>query len=475
MNERVGVIGAGPAGLAAAYTLGKLGLVADVFETDSAVGGMAKTIDLWGQKVDFGPHRFFSTDARVNRLWLELVGTKYRMVSRQTRILYNGQFFDYPLRLANSLSKLGSIEAVHCLLSCLRQQIRCKRTAASFEDWVCGRFGRRIYEIFFRSYSEKLWGIPCAHLDADFAAQRIRRLSLYEAVRNALAHGRGNRHATLVNRFAYPLGGTGIVCQKMADAISARGGSVNLRMPAQRFTPHTDGRIEVELASGERHLYGHVVSTIPLSHLVRGLPGAPESVRSAASSLRFRSTIIVYLRVESTTLFPDQWIYIHAPELALGRVTNFRNWVPELYGNSRDTILSLELWCDPDDLCWHEADSRHIEQASADLRKTGLIQSARILDGHIVRVPFCYPVYRIGYRNHVNVIQNYLQTIPGLHVIGRCGSFKYNNQDHSLLMGILAAEKIALDCDHDLWSINADDIYQETAIVDETGLVLQAP
>jgi protoporphyrinogen oxidase len=473
MKKRVGAIGAGPAGLAAAYTLGKLGVPVDVFEAGSTVGGMARTIDLWNQKVDLGPHRFFTSNARVNRLWLDIVGTEYHMVERQTRIFYDGRFFDYPLRLADSLAKLGPIEAAHCLLSYLRQKFRRDGLAANFEEWVSGRFGRRLYEIFFRSYSEKLWGIPCALLDADFAMQRIRALSLYEAARNALAHGRGNHHATLVDRFAYPFRGTGSVYGKMADAIITQGGSVNLRAPVQRVVPRADGMLELELVSGARHTYNHIVSTMPLTLLVRALPGAPPNVLDACSKLRFRNTIVVYLRVEAQNLFPDQWIYIHAPELDVGRITNFRNWIPELYGNSSDTILALELWHDPEDVHWSEPDAYPIERASRDLQKTGLLQGARIIAGHVVRIPFCYPVYSLGYKNHLSLLRDYLQTIPNLNVIGRCGSFKYNNQDHSLLMGIMVAEKIALARDHDLWDVNADETYQEAAFINETGLVPQ--
>jgi protoporphyrinogen oxidase len=473
MKGRVGVIGAGPAGLAAAYTLGKLGIPADVFEAGSTVGGMARTIDLWNQKVDLGPHRFFSANARVNRLWLDIAGTEYRMVERQTRIFYDGKLFDYPLRFADSLAKLGSVEATRCLLSYLHQKFRRNGPAVNFEEWVRGRFGQRLYEIFFRSYSEKLWGIPCVHLDSEFAAQRIRKLSLYGAARNALANGRGNRHPTLVDRFAYPLGGSGSVYSKMATAIGAQDGSVHLRSSVRRVIPCADGRLEIELVSGDRHAYHHIVSTMPLTLLMSALPGVPQNVLDACAKLRFRNTIVVYLRVEALNLFPDQWIYIHAPELDIGRITNFRNWIPELNGDSPDTILALELWHDPDDAQWNEPDAHHIERASRDLQKTGLLQSARIAAGHAVRIPFCYPVYSLGYKKYLSVLQEYLQTIPGLDVIGRCGSFKYNNQDHSLFMGILVAEKIALARDHDLWGVNADDAYQEAAIINETGLVPQ--
>jgi protoporphyrinogen oxidase len=470
VHERVGIIGAGPAGLAAAYSLGKLGIPVDVFEAGSMVGGMAKTIDLWGQKVDLGPHRFFSADARVNRLWLEIAGTDYRMIERQTRIFYNGQFFNYPLQLADSLAKLGSVEAIGCLISFLCQKLRRDHVASNFEEWVCGRFGRRLYEIFFRGYSEKLWGIPCTQLNADFADQRIRKLSLYKAVHNALTHGRGNRHPTLVGRFAYPIGGTGSIYSKMAHAIRSQNGAVNLHAPVRRVVPKTEGVMELELVSGERRAYRHIVSTMPLTLLINSLPDVPQTVLDACAGLHFRNTIVVYFRIEAKNLFPDQWIYIHAPELAVGRITNFRNWIPELYGDNRETILSLELWCDPEDAQWNRPDTYYIEQAKQDLFKTGLIQDAGIAEAYVVKIPFCYPVYSLGYRNSLNILQDYLQTIPSLDVIGRCGSFKYNNQDHSLLMGILVAEKIALARNHDLWGVNADDAYQESAIITETGL-----
>jgi len=475
MNERVGIIGAGPAGLASAYTLGKLGVAVDVFESASVVGGMCRTFTLWDQVVDLGPHRFFSSNAQINRLWLEIVGTGYRMIERQTRILYGGRFFNYPLRLADSFAKLGPLESSRCLLSYLRQKLRRETPPDSFEEWVQGRFGERLYQIFFRGYSEKVWGIPCRNLDADFAAQRIRALSLYEAIRNALANGRGNRHATLADRFAYPVGGTGSVYKKMADAIRRQNGCVHLEKPVRRVVPQPDGTIRMELESGECPVYRHVISTMPLTLLVRGLPDVPHNVRNACSRLRYRNALIVYLKVEAQDLFPDQWIYVHEPALSVGRITNFRNWIPELYGASPHTILSLELWHDPDDAAWRESDAFHIQRATRDLLKTGLIHGARITSGHVVRVPFCYPVYELGYKSHLKLLQDYLETVPGLHAIGRCGSFKYNNQDHSILMGILAAEKIALARNHDLWAVNADDAYQESALIDETGLVPQFP
>jgi len=468
------VVGAGPAGLAAAYSLTKLGIPVDVFEAGPTVGGLARTFELWGQKVDLGPHRFFSTDATVNRLWLEVVGSEYRMVDRLTRIHYGGKLYRYPLQLSDSLVKLGPVEAMLCMVSYLGELMSRRDPPKNFEDWVCSRFGQRLYRIFFRSYSEKLWGIPCSQLDADFAAQRIRKLSIFQALKNALLRGRGNTHVTLVDRFAYPLGGTGSVYSAMAERVRENGGSINLNTPVRRIAIRPDQKLALAFEAGTSRNYAHVLSTMPLTLLIRSLPEVPETVLQAASELRFRNTIMVYLRVNGTALFPDQWIYVHSGDLSVGRITNFRNWVPELCGESPDTILSLELWCDSEDDMWQQANHQHIERAKHDLLKTGLVGDASIVDGHVVRVPNCYPVYDLGYRDRVAVLRSHLEKIPGLLTIGRGGAFRYNNQDHSLLMGIQAAENIAHGADHDLWSTNSDQTYQEGAVISETGLVPEA-
>jgi protoporphyrinogen oxidase len=331
-----------------------------------------------------------------------------------------------------------------------------------------------LYRIFFQSYSEKVWGIPCARLDADFAAQRIRQFSLFEAVRNSLSRKGSSRHVTLIDRFAYPLQGTGSVYARMVEQIHARGGHVHLNASVRGLGPGDAETLELMLASGERHQFDHVISSMPLTHLVRALPQTPDRVANAAAALRFRNTILVYLRIDSPDLFPDQWLYVHAPELEVGRITNYRNWVAELHRELPQTILSLELWCDPGDSKWLQPDERHVERAIQDLHATGLVKTAQITGSHVIRVPNCYPVYDLGYKQHLDVLVQYLQTIPNLQVIGRAGAFKYNNQDHSLLMGILAAENIALGLEHGLWSVNTDDTYQEEAFIDETGLVPRA-
>lgn len=471
---RVAVIGAGPAGLTTAYQLARAGVDVEVFEASEHVGGMSRSFPLWGQTVDLGPHRFFSNDARVNRLWLEVVGRDYQMIDRLTRIYYHHRFFRYPLEPGNALWNMGLVEATRCVVSYLREQWRPSVPADgadTFESWVVGRFGRRLFEMFFQSYSEKLWGIPCTELDADFAAQRIKRFSLGAAIRSALGVGKKGTHKTLVDRFAFPTGGTGMAYERMAERIREGGGQVHLGRPVRRVL-HEGRQISgLELADGECRDFDHVVSTMPLDLLVRGLGDLPAEVKRSCDALTFRNTILVYLNVEGTDLFPDQWLYIHSPELRMGRVTNFRNWVPHLHGNAATSILALEYWCYDEDAEWSGPDDDLIRRGSREIRATGLIGSARILDGKVIRVRRCYPVYRRGYKAHLARVVPYLRSFSGLTPIGRYGSFKYNNQDHSILMGLLAAENLLAGKTHDLWTVNTDyESYQEEARITETGL-----
>jgi protoporphyrinogen oxidase len=469
---RVGVIGAGPAGITAGYQLSKAGAQVEVFEAGDNVGGLSRTIDLWGQKVDLGPHRFFTQDRRVNDVWLEVVGSDYRMVDRLTRIYYQNRFFHYPLKPGNALWNMGLGNALCCVSSYLKERIHSSIPPGSnetFESWVVGRFGRRLFEMFFKSYSEKLWGIPCDQLDADFAAQRIKKFSLGEAIKAALGIGAG-KHKTLVDQFAYPIGGTGMVYERMAQRIEAQGNGVHLNAPVRRILHHDKQVSALELVDGRIEPFDHVISTMPLTLLVRGLNDLPREVEEGVNQLRFRNTILVYLNVDSADLFRDQWLYVHSPELSMGRVTNFRNWAPELYGNSPTSILALEYWCYDEDELWRESEEKLIELASREIRATGLIGSANILAGHVHRIRRCYPVYAHGYKKHLAPVIDHVRQYRNLQAIGRYGAFKYNNQDHSILMGVLAAENILEAKGHDLWAVNTDTTYQEAAAINKTGL-----
>ena len=472
----VAVIGAGPAGITAAYQLAKAGVRVTVFEAGGAVGGLARSLELWGQRVDLGPHRFFSNDARINRLWLEVVGRDYRMVDRLTRIFYERKLYDYPLSPANALWNMGVPDAAACMASYLWQKARgwSDRDRATFEDSVVSRFGRRLYRMFFKPYSEKLWGIPCTDLDADFAAQRIKRFSLGQAALAALGIGRA-RHKTLVDQFAYPLAGTGAVYQRMADAVRRHGGTVALSTPVAGVALENRRAAGVRMPDGSLRRFDHVISTMPLTLMVKSLGPLPPAVAHAVDNLHYRNTIIVYLHVDHDSLFPDQWLYVHSPELAFGRLTNFRNWVPELCGDAHTTILALEYWCFDTDALWRTPDPDLVSLARNELAHTGLLNDAPVLDGHVVRIPRSYPVYRSGYKQLLAPVVDFLSSIPNITPIGRYGAFKYNNQDHSILMGMLAAENLTHHSSHDLWRINTDyDDYHESATISATGLVNEA-
>jgi len=456
--------------MTAAYELAKAQTEVEVFEAAGAVGGLARSIELWGQMVDLGPHRFFSDDHRVNRLWLEVVGREYHMVERLTRIYYKKRFYYYPLRPTNALWNMGCGTAARCVASYLKEKATssCRTDdGASFESWVVGRFGRRLFEMFFKSYSEKLWGVPCCQLDADFAAQRIKKFSLGEAMKSALGFGNGH-HKTLVDRFAYPMRGSGMVYDRMARFVQSVGGQVHLGQPVRRVLHANRHVCGVELEDGRRRRFDHVISTMPLPSMVRGLGNLPADVESAVDALTFRNTILVYLLVDGIDLFPDQWLYVHSPELLAGRVTNFRNWVPELYGRARSSILALEYWCYNQDGIWSEPDAELINRAVREIGITGLLRDTPVLDGHVIRIERSYPVYRRGYKDHLARIIPFLNTFRGLTAIGRYGAFKYNNQDHSILMGLLAAGNILCNRKQALWKVNTDyDNYQEAAPIIE--------
>lgn len=468
------VIGAGPAGLTAAYLLskeiGKTVTQLDVYESADDVGGMCRSISLWKQKVDLGPHRFFSNDPRINELWLEVVGSDYALVDRTTRIFYNKKFFDYPIRIFNALQGLGVLEALRCLLSYIKQKIFPLKDTSSFESWVTQRFGKRLYTIFFKTYSEKLWGIPCSELDSDFASQRIKKLSLFEAIRNAVGN-KHNKHATLVEQFAYPLGGTGSVYRKMQGSITERGGRIHLNTPVKRVINYKNQKTSIELEDGSLLACDHVISSMPLTHLLERMSDIPETIRQNISELRFRSTILVYLNIDNHVLFRDQWVYIHDPEVEVGRITNFRSWIPELYGEEKNTILCLEYWCNTEDELWNTTDTALEQKAIEELQIIGLAKKNEISASSVYRIPLCYPVYFKNYSEKLRPVQQFLSDINSLHIIGRYGAYKYNNQDHSILMGMMAAENILKNAKHDLWEINTDyEVYQEEGSLHKTGL-----
>ncbi|GDX51814.1 hypothetical protein LBMAG27_08610 [Bacteroidota bacterium] len=461
-QKKIIVIGAGPAGLTAAAKLAEGGCEVTVFEAGKTVGGLARSFELWNQIVDCGPHRFFSNDKIVNDFFKEVVGDDFILINRLTRIYYRKKFYFYPLKAMNVLINIGPIGVIASMWSYVRQRMNPIRNPKTFEDWVVSRFGRKLYNTFFKNYSEKLWGIPCSRIDADWAAQRIKNFSLLEAVKAAIIPDTSGKHKTLVDRFAYPKHGTGMIYQKIKTNIENAGGIVLLNAPVEKVLVENGTAKGIVLKSGETILCDEVISTMPLTLMVKGLNAVPENVKQACDKLFFRNTILVYLEVDATDLFPDQWIYVHNPDVIHGRITNFRNWSPELYGDKKTSILCLEYWCFDEDEIWMKDENYFHELGENELLKTGLIkQEHKVLNCHIEKLRRCYPVYETGYATNVEVIKLHLDTIKNLRVIGRYGAFKYNNQDHSMLMGLLAAKEILQGTHEKLWDINTDSDYHE--------------
>ncbi len=459
---KVAIIGAGPAGLSCAYELAKRGVRVDVYEASNEVGGMCRTIDLWHQRVDLGPHRFFSKEQHVNQFFQELIGKDFTLVKRLTRIYYNGRFFLYPLKLPNVFTNLPLASIAKVLLDFIFQRVKPKKSPSTFEDWIVSRFGRSLFETFFKSYSEKLWGIPCSKIDADWAAQRIKSLSLLGAIINAIVDNIGTKHPTLIDEFAYPNNGMGELYTRCATKVVELGGRIHLNCPVKRVAISNETTTGIELINGEVLAFDRVISSMPLTQLVHGLSNVPTNVIKAAEKLYFRNTILVYLEIDSINLFKDNWIYVHEPALKHGRLTNFRNWSSSLCNNRNTSIVCMEFWAFDQDDIWKSEDSDLENLAVKEIRKLNLFPSdVKILNTKAVRVPKCYPVYETGYQKHLSVIESYIDGIRNLIPIGRYGAFKYNNQDHSILMGILAAEKVTGEADVNLWRVNIDTEYQE--------------
>ena len=457
------VIGAGPAGLAFACRFAEKDKSVVLMEASPFVGGLARSISLWNSTVDLGPHRFFSSDPVVNKYWHSHIREDFEFINRITRIYYKGKFYNYPLRAWNAFSNLGIIDSVVAFFSFLKVSIFKLKQDGSLETWVSSRFGKKLFEIFFKTYTEKVWGIDCKNIDADWASQRIQGLTLWKAIKGALMSNKGNKIKTLVDEFAYPKGGNSLFYERQTEFLAKKNAQIRLKDPVRRVVIENMKVIGVENNKGEFVETNLVISSMPLTILVQGLPNVPFRVLESTKKLRFRNTILVYLLINASNLFPDQWLYIHDKTLKHGRITNFNNWSNSMIGDTSKTILCMEFWCYDEDVIWESSDKVLIELAISEIKKTGLINENEILDGHVIKLSKSYPVYEKGYSQHLQTITDYLDQIEGLFPIGRYGSFKYNNQDHSILMGIVAADEILQSKKPQLWAINTETTYQEAA------------
>jgi protoporphyrinogen oxidase len=451
------VIGAGPAGLTAAYQLVKAGRRPIVAEADDVVGGLSRTVVRDGWRLDLGGHRFFTTEPRVDAMWQEVLSPEeFPVRRRRSHILYRGHRYEYPLRAANVLAALGPLEATRCVLSYLRARLRPPEDQSNYEGWLVARFGRRLYRRFFEPYTEKVWGVPPCEMPADWAAQRVRDLDLWRAVRRAVVPGRQPPPTSLVEEFRYPRWGSGTMWERCRALVEAGGGTVELSTTVVAVHVEHGAVSACTLrdpdGSCRRVPAAHVVSSMPLRSLVAAMdPLPPPEVQRAAADLSYRDFLVVALVVPADRGFADQWIYVHTPEVAVGRIQNFGSWSAEMVKPGR-TCLGLEYFVSEGDALWSSTDRELVDLATRELATIDLAEPHEIEQGFVVRVPKAYPFYDRHYRANVETVAHHLaRCAPNLHPVGRNGMHRYNNQDHSMLSAMLAVENI-LGAHHDVWS-----------------------
>ena len=477
--KSVAIIGAGPAGLTAAYLLAKNNVPVTVLEADPEyVGGISRTVKYKGYHFDIGGHRFFSKSKEVEDFWTEILPDDMLHRPRSSRIFYNGKFFAYPLKAGEALRKLGPIEAARCVLSYLKARAVPVAPAKSFEDWVTNQFGRRLFNIFFKTYTEKVWGMSCKDISADWAAQRIKGLSLKTAILNAFKTGKkkpagaGDRTQvikTLIDSFRYPRKGPGMMWEACAEKTQRLGGYVHLgrKVVGCDWDP-IDGAWTVTSVDpqGDTHKLraAHVISTAPIRDLAKKLGLSSGDAAAAAGKLKYRDFLTVSLILKDRNQFDDNWVYIHDPAVKVGRVQNFKSWSPEMVPDPAMNCYGLEYFCFEGDGLWSTPDADLIELAKKELAHIGLAQPADVVDGCVVRQPKAYPVYDDDYATHVETVRKELEAkFPTLHLIGRNGMHKYNNQDHAMMTAMLCAANIRAGRPvYDLWQVNQDAEYHES-------------
>ncbi|TDI35394.1 MAG: NAD(P)/FAD-dependent oxidoreductase [Acidobacteria bacterium] len=468
-DRRCIIIGGGPAGLTAALELSRMDIPAVVFEADAIVGGIAQTGEYKGYRYDIGGHRFFTKVDMVQKIWEEILGDDLVLRSRLSRIYYNDKFFDYPLRPMNALMGLGLVEATRILLSYVKARIFPSREERNFEQWVSNRFGWRLYEIFFKTYTEKVWGMPCTEIGADWAAQRIKNMDLLKAVKHALfgegARNKGEVVTTLIDEFHYPRLGPGMMWDRCREILARKGYETIMETRVVRLR-HDDHRILTAVVRGpdgvEREEAGsHFLSSMPMRTLLHALdPSPPPAVLACADKLKYRDFITVMLIIDDPDLFPDNWIYIHSPEVKLGRIQNFKNWSPDMVPDPARSALGLEYFVQEGDGLWTSSDADLIALGARELAQLDLVPREKVLDGCVVRMPKAYPVYDQEYKQTIGALRDYLTRFPNLQLMGRNGQHRYNNQDHSMVTAVYAARNIG-GADLDVWDVNVEEEYHE--------------
>ena len=478
-HSEVFVIGAGPAGLTAAYLLTKAQIPTTVIEADPVyVGGISRTVNYKDFLFDIGGHRFFSKSKEVVDLWHEILPDDFIERPRMSRIYYDGKHYSYPLKAFEALSNLGVVESAMCVMSYAYKKAFPNENPENFREWVSNQFGDRLFSIFFKTYTEKVWGMSCDEISADWAAQRIKGLDLWSAMANALRRSinlnpgaqQGDKVIkTLIESFQYPRKGPGMMWDAAATKIRAQGGTIHMGNKLESLSwDEKNGvwTITASTAKGPRCFTArHVISSAPIRELIASIEPAPASL-AAAEKLRYRDFITVALIVDKPDLFPDNWIYIHEPNVLVGRIQNFRSWSPEMVPDEGLSCLGLEYFCFEGDGLWTATDEQLIALAKRELAAIGLAREDEVKDGCVVRQKKAYPVYDDEYKMHIDTIREDIEAhYPTLHLVGRNGMHKYNNQDHAMMTAMLTVRNIlAGETLYDVWDVNEDAEYHEAGV-----------
>ncbi|MDP1573419.1 MAG: NAD(P)/FAD-dependent oxidoreductase [Coxiellaceae bacterium] len=475
-HYKIVVIGAGPAGLTAGYLLAQQNASTLIIEQDAIVGGISRTPQYKAFYFDIGGHRFFSKSEAVEKLWDEMLPNELLTRPRESRIFYNKKFYHYPLKPWNALNQLGLFESIACVISYGIAKIK-PRKGNTFADWTMNHFGKRLYLHFFKTYTEKVWGIPCEEISADWAAQRIQGLSLSSAIKNAfipefIKSRKKAKIKTLTNTFRYPPRGPGMLWESCAKKYEAAGGELikNARVVRCDYsTASAQWKISYQKNNGEMEsvFCEHLISSAPIKNMVSDFlyPKPSDRCLAAASQLRYRDFLIVVLIVRDTNNLTDNWIYIHDKEVDVGRIQNFKSWSPEMVPDPTLSSYGMEYFCNENSVLWNMSDDALIAKAKNEITHIGLVKAADIFDGCVVRQTKAYPVYDQTYQDHLKVIQAAMTDYPGLHLVGRNGLHKYNNQDHSMLTAMLTVENILAKKNlYNVWKVNQDDDYHEVKL-----------
>ncbi|WP_171102180.1 NAD(P)/FAD-dependent oxidoreductase [Ruegeria sp. HKCCD7255] len=464
------IIGGGPAGLTNAYELLRLEPTCKpvVLEGDKLVGGIARTESYKGFRFDIGGHRFFTKIKEIDDIWHEICGKEFITVPRQSRIFYQGKFYDYPLKLTNALYNLGIFESLSVMASFAKWRVFPSKEEDTFDQWVTNRFGKRLFDHFFRSYTEKVWGVPCSEIRADWAAQRIKDLSLTKVVWNAISGA--NDSSSLIEEFQYPRLGPGQMWELMAEHVENKGGEVRMQSYVKRVIRDGMRITGVEVVAqdpetGETRTYieegDTFFNSMGLRDLIHSMdPPPPAEVVAAADRLKYRDFMIVTLVLDHADPFPDNWIYVHEPEVRVGRIQNFRAWSQDMMADKTKASIGMEYFLNDDEEMWHTDDKELVAMAARELERVGLAPAKSVIDGAIIRQPKAYPVYDAEYMEALEVIQTWLQQLENFETAGRNGLHRYNNQDHSMLSSIYAARNM-LGADYDVWNVNVERSYHE--------------